>query len=222
MRSAKLPKKLLSAMRDTETGQRGFLLTGDEAFLEPYRRGVEEAQNQFTVLHSLADAPSETTPYLQQLRQFYEQQQQHLRETIELRRSQPNSRVSDQLLELVKSGRGRLAMDSARQAASQIVAHQTELLRQAESINKNLTSVTRTTITVGNVIALGLILATAFAAQVDRKKRDAAEQALVAEQADLAAVIDSAFEGIISRDQQYRIRLINPAAAKCWESMQTR
>ncbi len=125
------------------------------------------------------------------------------------------------MLELVKSGRVRLAMDSARQAANQIVAHQTELLRQAESINKNLTSVTRTTITVGNVIALGLILATAFAAQVDRKKRDAAEQALVAEQAELAAVVDSAFEGIVTLDQQYRIRLINPAAAKLLGSMQT-
>ena len=27
---------LLSALRDAETGQRGYLLTGDEAFLEPY------------------------------------------------------------------------------------------------------------------------------------------------------------------------------------------
>ncbi len=93
-------EKLLSAMRDTETGQRGFLLTGDEAFLEPYQRGVEEAQNQFEVLHSLVDSPSETTQYLQQLRQLYEQQQQHLRETIELRRTQPNSRVSDHCLSL--------------------------------------------------------------------------------------------------------------------------
>ena len=27
---------LLSALKDAETGQRGYLLTGDEAFLEPY------------------------------------------------------------------------------------------------------------------------------------------------------------------------------------------
>ncbi len=207
-------EKLLAAMRDTETGQRGFLLTGDEAFLEPYDRGTAEAQNQFDALYELVAPNSEITKYLEQLRASFALQQRHLRETIELRRAQPNARVSDQLLELVKSGRGRVAMNSARQTANQIVAYQTELLKNAEAINKNLTSVTRTTITVGNVIALGLILATAFAAKLDRKKRDAAEQALVAEQAELAAVVDSAYEGIITRDQKYRIRLINPAAAK--------
>ncbi len=31
-----LADDLLSKMRDAETGQRGYALTGDEAFLEPY------------------------------------------------------------------------------------------------------------------------------------------------------------------------------------------
>src|SRR4029078_2585678 len=33
-------RDLLSLMKDAETGQRGFLLTGDEAYLEPYERAV--------------------------------------------------------------------------------------------------------------------------------------------------------------------------------------
>src|SRR5262245_25868488 len=32
--------QLLSTLQDAETGQRGFLLTGDEAFLQPYTSGV--------------------------------------------------------------------------------------------------------------------------------------------------------------------------------------
>ena len=31
------------AMQDAERGQRGFLITGDEAYLDPYRSGVQQA-----------------------------------------------------------------------------------------------------------------------------------------------------------------------------------
>src|SRR5262249_45660252 len=33
---------LLSALKDAETGQRGFLLTGEERYLEPYQRALTE------------------------------------------------------------------------------------------------------------------------------------------------------------------------------------
>ena len=32
--------KVLSAMQDAETGQRGFLITGDESYLAPYNSGI--------------------------------------------------------------------------------------------------------------------------------------------------------------------------------------
>src|ERR1035438_3768353 len=44
---------LLSALKDAETGQRGFLLTGREAYLDPYRTAVEGVP---VALGHLADA----------------------------------------------------------------------------------------------------------------------------------------------------------------------
>ncbi len=32
---------VLSLLKDAETGQRGFVITGDEAFLEPYPHGLQ-------------------------------------------------------------------------------------------------------------------------------------------------------------------------------------
>src|SRR5690349_3645818 len=32
-------ERFVSALKDTETGQRGYLLTGDERYLEPYKEG---------------------------------------------------------------------------------------------------------------------------------------------------------------------------------------
>jgi CHASE3 domain sensor protein len=38
---------LLSTLKDAETGQRGFLLTGDQKYLEPYDAAVRRINEQF-------------------------------------------------------------------------------------------------------------------------------------------------------------------------------
>src|SRR5438094_368038 len=37
---------LISTLRDAETGQRGYLLTGDQQYLEPYQRALGEIEKQ--------------------------------------------------------------------------------------------------------------------------------------------------------------------------------
>jgi CHASE3 domain sensor protein len=58
---------LLSALKDAETGQRGYLLTGDEAFLEPYvavrdgvRSQLEELRQLTTSSAARSSVPSTT------------------------------------------------------------------------------------------------------------------------------------------------------------------
>ena len=40
-------EKLLSSMKDAETGQRGFLITQEITYLEPYYTGMSDAQKSF-------------------------------------------------------------------------------------------------------------------------------------------------------------------------------
>src|SRR6266852_8360806 len=44
--------EVLSLLKDAETGQRGYVITGDEAFLEPYQAGTS---NVHTVVKELRD-----------------------------------------------------------------------------------------------------------------------------------------------------------------------
>jgi CHASE3 domain sensor protein len=44
---------LLSTMTDVETGPRGYTVTGDTAYLEPYRRAVAVVDAQLGQLHRL-------------------------------------------------------------------------------------------------------------------------------------------------------------------------
>lgn len=206
--------QLLSAMKDTETGERGYLLTGDTSHLDAYHDGIERAEERFRELQQLAKEAPEIDDLLVQLRDAFNKQQIHLAEAISLRQQQSELRVSDEVLNLVKSGRGKAAMDDARNVTRAILAAEGKKLAENEAATKFLSSLSQSLITAGNLITLTLILAAGFAAHVDRRKRDTAEIALLREQNELAAVIDSAFEGIITYSKTRAIRFINPAAAK--------
>src|SRR5437899_346629 len=44
---------VLSALKDAETGQRGFLLTGEERYLEPYQSGIKAVDRDVQDLREL-------------------------------------------------------------------------------------------------------------------------------------------------------------------------
>jgi signal transduction histidine kinase len=56
--------KLLQHMLDAETGQRGYLLTGDERYLEPYNAALADIDHNLDALRQLF------TPYREQLAEF--------------------------------------------------------------------------------------------------------------------------------------------------------
>ena len=206
-------QQVLSAMKDIETGQRGFLLTGDPDFLTPYDIGKKKAAEQLAELNRLTMDDKAARAHVARLEQAYQQQHVHMADTIALRRQAPEIRISDEILDLVKSGRGKAAMDSATHAAHHILDEQEAMLAATEAGMRERNAITRTTITVGNLLALALISIVGLAAVVDRQKRDQAERELVQQQQELQAVIESAFEGIITYDDDLTIRNMNPAAA---------
>src|SRR5712671_5020869 len=51
---------LLSSMKDAETGQRGFVLTGNESYLEPYTAALETVSRDLVDLRTLtSDNPNQ-------------------------------------------------------------------------------------------------------------------------------------------------------------------
>src|SRR5437016_5763190 len=55
---------LLEHMLDAESGQRGYLLTGDPRYLEPFQAAMADIDQNLDVLHQLF------TPYTDQLTEF--------------------------------------------------------------------------------------------------------------------------------------------------------
>lgn len=109
---------LLSLLKDAETGQRGYLLTGDERYLEPYQDAVAalwERQRELRV--GLADRPRQRER-LDALQPLVAAKLEGLHRTIELRRGGD----ADAAIRLVRTGEGRMQMDRIREAIGVMVA----------------------------------------------------------------------------------------------------
>jgi PAS domain S-box-containing protein len=104
-------ERLLSLILDAETGQRGFLLTGDERYLDPYDRAVKAIPAELSSLTLLERGNSAELSNLEQLHRLIAQKLSELAETIELRRT----RGPQAALDVVLHDRGRALMDEIRQ-----------------------------------------------------------------------------------------------------------
>lgn len=206
--------QLLSAMKDSETGQRGFVLTGDEDHLVTHGEGIEDARSLFKRLNVLALHNPEIEASLQQLRVAFDKQQTHFDRIITLRRRQAEGRIGDEVLALVRLGGGKAFMDTARLAVDEIIDGQGEKLRQIEANTRYLDRLTQSTITAGHLIALASILCVGLAAFADRRKRDRAESALLKEQDELAAILEQISEAVVITDLDGTIQLVNAGAER--------
>ncbi len=112
-------RALLVALVDQETGQRGYVLTGDEAFLEPYRtgtvavtRGLAELRSDFEGDPSMARAIDRVADSAATWHRVGAGPEIRARRTGNVRRA----------LELVGEGRGKAAFDEVRARVSDLQA----------------------------------------------------------------------------------------------------
>jgi PAS domain S-box-containing protein len=105
-------ERLLTRMLDAETGQRGFLLTGEERYLEPFNQATKAVPEELSRLASLAGRDPQETANVDRLNRLVSQKMSELTQTIELRRTQGAKAA----MEVVLSDRGRFAMDQIRAA----------------------------------------------------------------------------------------------------------
>ncbi|WP_426105291.1 response regulator [Massilia sp. TSP1-1-2] len=132
---------------DQETGLRGFLITGDEVFLEPYIAGNAKSG---AAMNSLAEQVADNPAQRERLRQVVTLQTQwndYAREGIALRRAQRD------IVALVRSQRGKLIFDQIRVQFTQFLAAEQSLLL---SRNADAQRVTRYGVAIYLILSLVL------------------------------------------------------------------
>src|ERR1700759_483589 len=78
--------QLLSLIQDAETGQRGFLLTGNERYLDPYANAVATVPPRLNAIRSLTEDNASQQRNLVELRSDIDAKLAELKQTIDLYR----------------------------------------------------------------------------------------------------------------------------------------
>jgi PAS domain S-box-containing protein len=103
-------QRLLSALENAETGQRGYLLTQKETYLEPYETGKSNVHENLSRLLSLSDANLVQLKRLDRIRTLCDEKLAELGRTIALAKAGQR----DEALALVATDTGKRLMDQAR------------------------------------------------------------------------------------------------------------
>ena len=101
---------LLSLAQDAETGQRGYLLTGEKTYLQPYQQALGSLPALLARVDDMFPAGSDRARQVVGIRDALARKQAELAETIRLYDAGNMMKA----LEIVRGGRGKLDMDQIR------------------------------------------------------------------------------------------------------------
>jgi signal transduction histidine kinase len=109
---------LLLTIQDSESGQRGFLLTMEPSFLKPYRDSIDEISRREDVLETAISRSRFSEIEVEPLRRIIAQKITELKTTLSLAQSERR----DQALALVKNEVGLRLMNDIRDTLQGVIA----------------------------------------------------------------------------------------------------
>lgn len=118
---------VLVDLADAETGQRGFLLTDEDRYLEPYRRATQALPKDLATLGKLLNEGHRNRHDFDELNSLANQELQEFRQTIELRRE----KGAKAALAVLLTDEGKRTMDSIRAICARM--QRSEDANQAQS-----------------------------------------------------------------------------------------
>ena len=202
-------EELLSQLKDAETGQRGYLLTGDEQYLEPYRAALPGIADG---LKQLANHPGETAPTQSAalLSQLVEQELAELANTIAIRRRGD----LDEALALVRTNFGKATMDRIRATAGELIRRENEELTTRLAAARARSVRTRTILLAGMAVLAILLLGAGIHVTALIAGMEHARLHELIQKATFSTTLESIGDAVISTDTGGLITFLNPVAER--------
>jgi signal transduction histidine kinase len=190
-------EETFSLVTGAETGSRGFVITGDARYLQPYRNAEIDAVARLRSLEALIDDPRQRER-LTRLTPLIARRFAMLDESVRLR---ANAGFDD-AASLAGTGRGRLVMDSIRAIVDAMSAGETARLRERSLAERRSLRRATSLIAVSFLAAvvLGLAAALLVARDVERRLRAEEEAKHAKEVAEAASRAKSEFLAMMSHE----------------------
>lgn len=138
---------LNALMKDAETGQRGFLLTNELTYLEPYNNAVTTVPIILEDLLVLTSNNPRQTQRVEKMQDLVIQKFEELQETISLQKAG----LEDEAMSIVLNGKGKKLMDEFRAELASFTDFESRMFSQR---SENLLQSTKIGLIIGFIAAL--------------------------------------------------------------------
>ncbi len=205
--------EILSDLKDAESGQRGYLITGKEHYLNSYYTGLRGIAQELQDLR----AQTLTNPHQQQqldaLESLINNKLDELKKTVEIRRTQGLKAATS----IVETGYGNKVMDSIRDAINELQTQENVLLRQRST--DTIASARKATLTSSVGIGLSFLVLVWIYSFIHREILNHRRTQTVLEQERdfIAATLDTVNALVIVLDAQGKIVRFNRTSEQVTE-----
>jgi len=149
---------VLSATTDAETAERGYVITGNREFLEPYEESRGRIDAGMRSLRRLTDGDGDQQKRLDELTRLLEQRLAIIADNIDLREHEGFAAAQA----AIATGRGKLVHDSIRELTAKMERVEDEFLDDRTArLNKDVI-VTKAVIMIGSALTFSVVLVALF------------------------------------------------------------
>ncbi len=195
----------LSTVQDIAIGARGYIISGKDEFLEPFRNGQAEIPKQIQALRQLTASIPEQQPRIDFLESLTARRIEFSQENITLRQTKGPEAAQA----AVSGGEGERLMDQIRKVIGDMEATETTLLQQrTERLRASNLRMLGVLIAM-LVLLAGLLLATYFLVRRDAAARGREHQIAQKAREYAENIVDTVRESLLVLDADLRVLSAN-------------
>jgi PAS domain S-box-containing protein len=200
-------EELLSLMKDAETGQRGYLLTGNEAYLEPYKIALANLDGRLQEFESLIVNNPQQQKQIKTIEYLITAKLAFIKQTIDTRQVQG----FEEALRMLKTNMGKNLMDDLRKEIRQIEQEDSKQLQKQTQVAAEQAHTTVFTLVIAISLSFAILAVVYYFIYREVTERKRTEESLHIERNFISAVLDTAGALVVVLNPQGQIIRFNQA-----------
>ena len=157
-------EKVLSVLKDAETGQRGYVITRDETYLTPYTDALKRLHPILDDLQRLTEDSPRQQDRIKEMRSLIDAKFKELSDTIDTRKNKEldEEKSFKATQKIVRSDAGKAAMDKIRTLTDQMRSEAQQRLKERNAKATGTALASRLTLGIGTALAFVLVSVAGF------------------------------------------------------------